>query len=187
MGPIIKGLSTAGIGIAIALAYTPIRAGEPSHKDSAKAGKAAPKEDHDHSEHEGHGDHKGHDDHAGHGKHATGTGKTDIREISVAFGESLDCLEKEMPAADHTRFHACLETVEALGLDVIALKTPSDPAKKKRVDGYAKNLGMMAHKVDELMDAKQVEKAKAQLKKLKAQVGMIEAQFESPAKKPAVK
>lgn len=131
--------------------------------------------------HVGHDDHQGHDDHAGHGDHekkATGTGKTNILEISAALHEKLACLDKELAAASHETFHACLETIEALGVDLIALKSPADPAKKKRVNGYAKNLGMMAHKVDEYMDGKQPEKAKSQLKKLRAQVDMIESQFE---------
>lgn len=135
---------------------------------------AEEKDKHDHKEHAGHDHHEGH---SGHEKEAKGTGKTDIKEISAALHENLACLDKEIAAANHDTFHSCLETIEALGLDLVALKAPVDPAKKKRVNGYAKNLGMMAHKVDEHMDGKQPEKAKSQLGKLKSQVEMILKQF----------
>ena len=106
-------------------------------------------------------------------KEATGTGKTNIKEISSALRENLACLEKELASAEHTGVHSCLETIEALGIDLIALKSPSDPSKKKRVNGYAKNLGRMAHQVDEYLDAKKTDNAKAQLKKLTSQVELI--------------
>lgn len=170
------------LGLASLLSFGPLSAAEPTGKDSSQSAKpAAKKDDHDHKDHKGHGDHEDHD------KAPVGTGKTDIREISSALQDNLACLEKEMPAADHAKFHMCLEAIGSLGVDLIALKTPADPVKKKRVNGYAKNLERMAHKVDELMDQKQPEKAKAQLQKLKSQVDMIESQFDELAKKPAGK
>jgi hypothetical protein len=158
-----KALSYGAALIAAFLVSSPASAGE---KD---------KHDHDH----------GKEGHADHAKEAKGTGKASIQEISKALHENLACLEKELAAANHDVFHGCLESIEALGHDLIALKAPTDAMKKKRVNGYAKNLGRMAHQVDEYMDGKKPEKAKSQLKKLQAQVVMIESQFEELAKKKA--
>ncbi len=184
-----KVIRTFSCSAALVCAFTisgPVFAAGKSGKDSAHSNKASEKDGHEHKGHAGHDDHDGHADHE---KEATGTGKTSILEISAALHENLACLDKEIASPNHDAFHACLETIEALGVDLIALKAPVDPAKKKRVNGYAKNLGMMAHKVDEYMDGKQPEKAKAQLGKLKSQVEMILKQFPELENhdKPAIK
>lgn len=196
MNPIKNNIRFAILAAGALLASAPSWAG-PAHKDTAKTAKPAGQKDghdHDHADHDGHGGkeggqgHEGHDHgHEGKEKAAVGTGRTDIKAISAALRENLACIEKELAATEHTSLHGCLEAIESLGVDLISLKVPADPAKKKRVDGYAKNLGQMAHQVDEYVDAKKTDKAKAQLKKLASQVGMIESQFEEFAKKPAGK
>lgn len=196
MNHLLKTIRFSSLALGAILASAPLSAA-PAKKDSTHAAKPADQKeahDHDHEGHAGHGEkgkekgHEGEDHgHKGHGKEATGTGKTNIKEISSALRENLACLEKELASAEHTGLHSCLETIEALGIDLIALKSPSDPSKKKRVNGYAKNLGRMAHQVDEYLDAKKPDNAKAQLKKLTSQVELIEGQFEEFAKKPAGK
>lgn len=182
MKKVIRTFSCSAALVGAIIISGPVFAAEKSRKNSAQADRASEKDGHKHKGHAGHDDHEGHSDHK---KKATGTGKTSILEISAALHEKLACLDKELAAANHDSFHACLETIEALGLDLIALKGPTDPAKKKRVNGYAKNLGMMAHKIDEYMDGRQPEKAKSQLKKLRAQVNLIESQFDELAKNKA--
>lgn len=182
MKKVIRAFSCSAALICALIISGPVFAAEKSGKDSAQANKDSEKDGHKHNGHAGHDDHEGHSDHE---KEATGTGKTSILEISTALHENLACLDKEIASPNHDAFHACLETIEALGVDLLTLKTPINPAKKKRVNGYAKNLGMMAHKVDEYMDGKQPEKAKSQLKKLQAQVDLIEIQFEELTKNGA--
>lgn len=149
-------------------------------------------EGHDHGKKEASEGHKGHD----HGKKDAdgghnhdhdhdhgeakkgGAGLTDFKTIKTALYENLACLDKELAAVNHDALHGCLEKIEDLGKDIQALKEPADPQKRKRAIGYAKNLGSMAHKVDSYMDAKQADKAKDQLKKLRAQVDILVKQFE---------
>jgi hypothetical protein len=174
MKKVIRTFSCSAALVCALIISGPVFGSEKSGKDSAHANKTSEKDGHEHKGHESHDDHEGHSDHD---KKATGTGKTSIQEISAVLHENLACLDKEIASPNHDAFHACLETIEALGVDLIALKAPVDTAKKKRVNGYAKNLGMMAHKVDEYIDGKQPEKAKNQLDKLKTQVEMILKQF----------
>lgn len=140
---------------------------------------------HDHAGHDDAGHDHGHD-HASH-EHAAEPAKGGAGMGSHAGMSALYKHVGEMEAAlaagkiEDVHGHA-----EALGGAVRDLDkdTTLTAAKQKRVQGYAKNVVKLANKIHHSADDKNLDQAKRDFPKLKAQVDLLDKQF-AHSHKPA--
>lgn len=144
---------------------------------------------HDHADHGKH-DHGQHDhgkhDHAGHDHKAPDTSGPvlGVQAGLVSLRKHLGEMEQELAASQAEGFHAHDDAVQAAvrGLDRDSTLSPD---KRKRVQGYVKNVRRLAHKIHHQAEGKKFEVAKKELAKLKAQVDLLEKQFAPSAAAPA--
>lgn len=89
----------------------------------------------------------------------------------------LGQLEKGLAAGSVDDVHAIDEGIQAAvkDLDKDASLTA---AKRKRVQGYVKNILRMAHKMHNFAHDKKLAETKKEAEKLKAQIGLLKKQFE---------
>lgn len=129
----------------------------------------------------GHGDHEGHD----HAKHdhavdsaAAGTalGSLGSHGGMSALYRHLGEMEQELAAGNLAGIHGHDEAIQAAvrGLDT---DTSLTEAKRKRVQGYAKNVQRLSGKMHAAADGKKLDQVKADFAKLKAQVDLLDKQF----------
>lgn len=138
---------------------------------------------HDHSHKEGHG--HGHE----HGKHehAADTVKAPALPTAEALLElrkHVGGMEEQLAAGSSGGLHTHDDGIQAAvrGLDQDAALTPE---KKKRVQGYVKNVKKLAHKIHHAGEDGKWDAAKKEFAKLKAQMDLLEKQFAAAPKAPA--
>jgi hypothetical protein len=144
---------------------------------------------HDHGE-QGKHDHAGHDhgkhEHAGHEHAAPDTTGPVLgaREGLASLRKHLGEMEQELAASRAEGFHAHDDAVQAAvrGLDRDSTLAAD---KRKRVQGYVKNVRRLVHKIHHQAEGKKFDTAKKELAKLKAQVDLLEKQFAPSAVAPA--
>lgn len=130
---------------------------------------------HDHS---GHGHDHGHD----HAKHehaadpAKGGAVMSSHDGMTALYKHLGGIEAALAAGKVEDVHG---HAEALGGTVKDLDkdTTLTAAKKKRVQGYAKNVIKLADRIHHAADDKNLDQARKEFPKLKAQVDLLDKQF----------
>ena len=136
---------------------------------------------HDHAGHD-HGDHGKHAEgkpgHAGHdhpGPDTTGPAPS-VPEGLASLRKHLGEMEQELAAGEPEGFHAHDDAVQLAvrGFDRDSALTAE---KRKRVQGYVKNVRRLVHKIHHLAEGKKFAPAKKELAKLKAQVDLLEKQF----------
>lgn len=153
---------------ALSLCAPALRAGE-GH-DHAK---------HDHSKH----DHPKHDHAAhGHGNHGhahaaapAGTPMSSHDGMANLY-KHLGEMEKELSAGSLDGIHGHDEAIQAAVKD-LDKDTTLQEARKKRVQGYVKNVQRLSGKMHASADAKKLDQVKADFGKLKAQVDLLDKQF----------
>lgn len=131
---------------------------------------------HDHHDHAKH-DHAGHD-HAKHEHAAPDTAGPvmGVKEGLASLRKHLGEMEQELAASRAEGFHAHDDAVQAAvrGFDRDSALTAE---RKKRVQGYVKNVRRLVHKIHHLAEGKKFDPARKELAKLKAQVDLLEKQF----------
>lgn len=85
-------------------------------------------------------------------------------------------MEKELAAGSLDGIHGHDEAIQAAIKD-LDKDTALTAAKKKRVQGYVKNVLKLSGKMHAAADGKKLDQAKADFKKLKAQVDLLDKQF----------
>lgn len=127
-------------------------------------------------------DHAGHDhghEHANH-EHATepamGGAVMSSHEGMTALYKHLGEIEAALAAGKIEEVHGHAEALEATVKD-LDKDTTLTAAKKKRVQGYAKNVVKLAGKIHHSADDKNLDQAKKDFPKLKAQVDLLDKQF----------
>lgn len=118
--------------------------------------------------------------HTGHGDHAAGTA-TNVAFMSshdgmTALYKHLGEMEAELSAGKldgiHNHFEAITASVKDLDKD-----TSLTADKKKRVNGYVKNVLKLSDKLHHSADGNKPDQAKKDLAKLKVQVDLLDKQF----------
>lgn len=93
----------------------------------------------------------------------------------------MDSVEAQLAAGKLDRIHhfavAIVEAARELGKDSSLAE-----AKRKRVEGYVKNVGKLTDAMHDAADAKDLEGTKKEERKLKAQLDLLAKQFAKPAK-----
>lgn len=140
---------------------------------------------HDHSDHGNKG--QGKHDHAGHGhKGPDTTGPVlSVPDGMASLKKHLIEMERELAAGDPEGFHAHDDAVQ-LAVRGFDRDASLPPEKRKRVQGYVKNVRRLVHKIHHLAEGKKFEPAKKELGKLKAQVDLLEKQFAAGPSAPTV-
>ena len=123
------------------------------------------------------------DEQGGHGHdHASGGAAADSQKtmsshdgMTALYGH-IGEIEKDLTGGKLDGIHEHVEGMEASMKD-LDKDTTLTAAKKKRVQGYVKNLGKLAHKVHHLADDKKLEATRKEFEKLKAQVDLLDKQF----------
>lgn len=85
-------------------------------------------------------------------------------------------IEEQLSAGKLEGMHEHAEAIEAATKD-LDKDTTLDATKKKRVQGYAKNIAKLGDKLHDAADAKKLEETKKEFAKLKAQVDLLDKQF----------
>ncbi|GEM_PF-2857918 len=129
--------------------------------------------------------------HAKAATHAPGSNETGPAEGPAAASHEgmtalyahLQEVEILLAAGKLEGMHEHAEAIEAAAKDLNKDSTLSE-AKKKRVQGYAKNVAKLADDLHDAADAKKLEETKKVFTKLKAQVDLLDRQF-AHSHKPA--
>lgn len=95
-------------------------------------------------------------------------------------------MEKELAAGSLDGIHGHDEAIQASVKD-LDLDTTLTAARKKRVQGYVKNVLKLSGKLHAAADGQKLDQAKADFQKLKAQVDLLDKQFAHPHKPGAGK
>lgn len=95
----------------------------------------------------------------------------------------LQEIETKLAAGQLDGMHEHAEAIEAATKD-LDKDTTLDASKKKRVQGYAKNIAKLADKLHDAADEKKLDETKKAFAKLKAQVDLLDKQF-AHSHKPA--
>jgi hypothetical protein len=127
---------------------------------------------------------EGHDHHHDHGhshhEDASEPGHTHAAPVShdgmTTLYQHLGMMEKELAAGKLEGMHGHDEAIQAAvaGLDK---DTALTDAKKKRVEGYVKNLLKITGKIHAAADGNKLDQARKDFEKLKAQVDLLDKQF----------
>lgn len=122
-------------------------------------------------------------------KHKEGGKHREEAEIDVKIPETAAALWKEIDAQFKTlgdivaaktgETHAAAETVEALVAAVPAKHPDLDAAKRKRVEGQAKNAARVLHELHDEADEGHWEAAAKKLKQVEVAIKIIRSQVES--------
>ena len=107
-----------------------------------------------------------------------------VPEGLASLRKHLGEMEQELAAGNAEGFHAHDDAVQLAvrGFD----RDPSlTPEKRKRVQGYVKNVRRLVHKIHHQAEGKKFDPAKKELAKLKAQVDLLEKQFAAAPAAPA--
>jgi hypothetical protein len=121
----------------------------------------------------------GHGHRHGHGATTEGgkspDGSVSHKGMSALYGH-LQAIEQALAAEnlDGIHHHDSALQVDVKGLDK---DTSLTAAKKKRVQGYIKNVAKLSAKVHDAADNKKLDQAKKEFSKLKAQVDLLDKQF----------
>jgi hypothetical protein len=152
---------------------------------AAQPSRAAEKE-HEHSRHNhaGH-DHAGHN-HGGHehakaGQHAHDSAAPHRHaHVEAGSGESLaalrshvDAMEKELASGDLKGIHGHDEAIQAVAR-TLGADTTLKGDNAKRIQGFARNIAKLSGKMHLAADKKDLEQARKEFGKLKAQLGLLE-------------
>lgn len=120
---------------------------------------------------------EGHD-HSKH-NHASEPGQAapmTTHDAMTSLYQNLGEMEKEVATGNLDGIHGHDEAIQAAVKDLDKDTTLTE-AKKKRVQGYVKNVIKLSGKLHADADGKKVEQAKKDLEKLKAQVDLLDKQF----------
>ncbi|MDQ3001893.1 MAG: hypothetical protein M3Y08_11615 [Fibrobacterota bacterium] len=124
---------------------------------------------------EGHG--HGHSDKADHAAGSAQTGAVlSSHDGMTALYQHLGEMETALAAGKLEVIHDHSETLGATVKD-LDKDTTLTAAKKKRVQGYVKNVLKLADKLHHAADGKKMDQAKKELVKLQAQVDLLDKQF----------
>ncbi len=130
---------------------------------------------------------KGHD-HSTHA-HASDSAKTGATMSShdgmTALYQHLGEMEKEITAGKLDGIHGHDDAIQAAVKD-LDKDTTLTAEKKKRVQGYVKNVLKLSGKLHVASDGKKLDQARKDLGKLKAQVDLLDKQFAHSHKPGAV-
>ncbi len=94
----------------------------------------------------------------------------------TALYAHLKEVETQLAAGKLEGMHEHAEAIEAATKD-LDKDTTLDASKKKRVQGYAKNIAKLADKLHDAADEKKLDETKKAFAKLKAQVDLLDKQF----------
>jgi hypothetical protein len=130
-------------------------------------------EEHDHSKHE-HSDHAVHNGHSGEPA-ISGAVMSSHDGMTALYGH-LQEISSALEAGNVEGVHNHAEEIEASVKD-LDKDTSLTEAKKKRVQGYVKNVRKLAGKVHHAADEKKMDLAKKEFAKLQAQVDLLDKQF----------
>jgi hypothetical protein len=131
---------------------------------------------HDHKHDHGKGgdhahDHAGHD-HGGAHDHPV----MSSHDGMVALYKHLAEMETELAAGTLDGVHGHDEAIQA-AVKGLHKDTTLTEAKRKKVQGYAKNVQKISGKMHGAADAKNLDQARKELAKLKAQIDLLDKQF----------
>ena len=116
-----------------------------------------------------------HEDHHAKSESQTGSITANLDPVRAV----MDSLDKDFAANRLGNAHALAEALKEAVKDLD--KDPSlDAAKKKRVQGYVKNIAKLADGMHDAADAKNAPEALKWEKKLKTQVDLLVKQFGKP-------
>jgi hypothetical protein len=101
----------------------------------------------------------------------------------TALYARLHEIETRLAANQPDHFHEAMEGIATATRD-LDRDTTLDAARKKRVQGYVKNVAKLMDKLHAAVDGKKPEEAKKALAQLKAQVDLLDKQF-AHSHKPA--
>lgn len=126
-------------------------------------------------------DHSGHSHHHSNGAAAAHPEKAKGKTMSshdgmTALYAHIREIEKAFASGDMAGIHDHAEDMGTAMKDLDKDSTLT-PEKKKRVQGYVKNVGRLAHKLHDFADANKADQAKREFGKLKAQVDLLDRQF----------
>ena len=93
-----------------------------------------------------------------------------------ALDAHLEEIEAQLAAGKLDGMHEHAEAIEATTKD-LDKDTTLDATKKKRVQGYVKNIAKLADKLHDAADEKKLDQTKKEFAKLKAQVNLLDKQF----------
>jgi hypothetical protein len=118
--------------------------------------------------------------------------KSGMRSMdSARAGEGMSALyvhlqeiDAQLTAGDLGGMHEHAEAIEAATKD-LDKDTTLDATRKKRVEGYVKNVNKLADKLHDAADEKKLDETKKAFGQLKAQVDLLDKQF-AHSHKPGV-
>ncbi|HKP96956.1 MAG TPA: hypothetical protein VJ385_14495 [Fibrobacteria bacterium] len=112
--------------------------------------------------------------------HATGAEET-VTASLANLKIQMDGLESDLSGGKLDRVHHFAEAINEAVKDLD--KDPSlDDAKRKRVQGYVKNIAKLTDATHDAADERNLAETRKQEKRLEAQVDLLAKQFGKPAK-----